>query len=335
VVAALPPEPSQLLSYQTPLCCWVKVIWLGRQTIIFALLFPIPGNLPGISLDLMRSLIVVAHQGGCFMTSLSFIECCHLLAVDPKTLRQWLAQAQMSLHAHPTDARIKCLTSEQIFVLAHLHDRVLQTSVPAALARPMPSETESQKPLPAAPDGDLNTRVAHMETQIATLQAQLTDLTLQLLREREQRTEQRLLALEAQLSSTREHLSPRSALSMPTEPATPSLARHAPRQRTRLIPLIEYGARGQYVLICPREGEQHILPDSPEWFAWLATFNSFRFIGRQGRLSASRTKGRSCWMAYRRIHGHCYAYGLGNTKRLTIAHLEQMAATLQAHVPTL
>ncbi len=34
------------------------------------------------------------------MTSLSFIECCHLLAIDPKTLRQWLAQAQISLHPH-------------------------------------------------------------------------------------------------------------------------------------------------------------------------------------------------------------------------------------------
>jgi hypothetical protein len=89
------------------------------------------------------------------------------------------------------------------------------------------------------------------------------------------------------------------------------------------------------VLICPKEGEQHILPDSPEWFAWLATFNSFRFIGRQGRLSTYRNPGRSCWMAYRRIHGHRYEYALGHTERLTIDHLERMAATLQSHAPTL
>ena len=44
------------------------------------------------------------------MTSLAFMECCQRLAVTPKTLRQWLAQAEMSLHAHPTDARITCLT---------------------------------------------------------------------------------------------------------------------------------------------------------------------------------------------------------------------------------
>ena len=68
------------------------------------------------------------------MTSLSFIECCHLLTVDPKTLRQWSAQAQMALHAHPTGACIKCLTQEQLFVLANLPDRVLQTSGLAALA---------------------------------------------------------------------------------------------------------------------------------------------------------------------------------------------------------
>src|SRR6266496_440387 len=120
------------------------------------------------------------------MTSLSFIECCQLLAVDPKTLRQWLTQAQMSLHAHPSDARIKCLTSEQVFVLANLHDRLLQTSVAAA-------------------DADLRARLTHMEAQMATLQAQITDLTLQLLSEREQRVEQRLLALEAELSSARDH----------------------------------------------------------------------------------------------------------------------------------
>ena len=45
------------------------------------------------------------------MTSLSLIECCHLLAIDPKTLRQWLAQAKMPPHTHPTNARIKCVTS--------------------------------------------------------------------------------------------------------------------------------------------------------------------------------------------------------------------------------
>ncbi len=51
LVAAPSSVSGQLFSYETPLCCRVTVIWLG-QTIIFALLFPIPGNLPGVSLDL-------------------------------------------------------------------------------------------------------------------------------------------------------------------------------------------------------------------------------------------------------------------------------------------
>src|SRR5262249_30885739 len=100
------------------------------------------------------------------------------------------------------------------------------------------------------------------------------------------------------------------------------------------LPLIAYTATGSYVVICPTHGELDLLPDSAEWFEWLATLSSFRFLGQQGRLSASRSSGRPCWMAYRRIHKRCYTYGLGNTKRLTLAHLEQMAATLQSYVPS-
>ena len=260
------------------------------------------------------------------MTSLAFMECCQRLAVTPKTLRQWLAQAEMSLHAHPTDARITCLTSEQLHLLAALHGRVLHPS-----GNPLVSDGLGSGEIT---DVDLRARLVQLEAHVTTLQAQLTDLSLQLLREREQRTEQRLLALEAQVSRTSEPLAPLSARSVSFEQAKPSVAHHAPRQRTRLIPLIEYAAGGQYVLICPKEGEQHVLPDSPEWFAWLETFNSFRFIGQQGRLSTYRNPGRSCWMAYRRIHGHRYEYALGHTERLTMDRLEQMAATLQSHTST-
>ena len=272
------------------------------------------------------------------MTSLSLIECCHLLAIDPKTLRQWLAQAKMPPHTHPTNARIKCVTSEQVHLLASLHGRTLQLPAVSPDASPRPAGTESRVPAAAVPDADLRARLAQMEAQVATLQAQLTHLTLQLLQERELRTEQRLLTLEALLTSTGEHaLAPlaRSASFVSDQPAMPPLACHPTEKRSRLIPLIEYGARGRYVLICPEEGELHITPDSPEWFAWLATLNSFRFVGRQGRLSTYRNPGRACWMAYRRIHGHRYEYALGHTERLTIDHLERMAATLQSHAPAL
>jgi hypothetical protein len=270
-------------------------------------------------------------KGVFLMTSLSLAECCRLLAIDPKTLRQWVVQAQMALHTDPTNAKIKCLQVEQVQSLAHLHGRVLKPEASASAVSLRMSEAQSQGLPTALPDTDLRARLAQLEVQVATLQTQLTDLSLQLLREREQR----LLVLEAQCFKAGEPLSPPSACPVSFKPAKPSGARHAPRQQTHLIPLIEYGARGQYVLICPQQGEQHIVPDSPEWFAWLATFHSFRFIGRQGRLSTYRNPGRSCWMAYRRIHGHHYEYALGHTERLTIERLEQMAATLQSHAPVL
>jgi hypothetical protein len=272
------------------------------------------------------------------MTSLSFIECCQLLAVDPKTLRQWLAQAQMSLHAHPSDARIKCLTSEQVFVLANLHDRVFQTSVPTAFACSTPSEAESQKPWMAAADADLRAKLAHLETQIVTLQAQLTDLTLQLLREREHRTEQRQLALEAERSSTCDHsLVPRSGTmsSVSCQSGTLELVCHPAEKRNHLIPLIEYGARGQYVLLSPEEGELPITPDSPEWFAWLASLSSFRFVGQQGRFSARRGYNRGpnrCWYAQRGIHQKNYSKYIGVSEHLTTARLEQVAAQFQSYL---
>jgi transposase-like protein len=122
------------------------------------------------------------------MTSLSIIDCCRLLTIDSKTLRQWLTQAQMSLHAHPTDARVKCLTGEQVQTLARLHGRVLHQDADASDASSMPVETQSQISLAALPDADLQTRLVQLETQVTTLQAQLTGLTLQLLRERERAT---------------------------------------------------------------------------------------------------------------------------------------------------
>jgi hypothetical protein len=280
--------------------------------------------------------MIVSRKGVLLMTSLSVSECCHLFAIDPKTLRQWLTQAQMSLHTHPMDARIKCLTSEQAHSLASLHGRVLQLPVEAPHTSPKLDDAQSWVSPSTLSDADLRARLVHMEVQVATLQAQLTHLTLQLLQECEQRTEQRLHTLEALLTSTGEHtLAPlaRSASFVPDQPAMPPLACHPTEKRNRLIPLIEYGAKGRYVLICPEEGELHLTPDSPEWFAWLATLNSFRFVGQQGRLSTYRNPGRACWMAYRRIHGHRYEYALGHTERLTIDHLERMAATLQSHAP--
>jgi len=79
-----------------------------------------------------------------------------MLAVDAKTLRQWLKHSNLSLHSHPTDARVKCLTIEQVQQLAALHgrsikqDRVLPpepVSGPALLVQPEQlTEEHSERP---------------------------------------------------------------------------------------------------------------------------------------------------------------------------------------------
>jgi hypothetical protein len=280
-----------------------------------------------------------------------------MLGIDPKTLRHWLRQANMHFMAHPTDARLKCLTPAQVQQLAALHDRPLSS----ALAAQPVQETEALPPSPphclprsGGPEADLGQSLARLQAQVTSMQEQLTQLALELLRERElrlawlqerqQHTEERLCTLEALLTPAAEPSPSPPASPMAPVPDLSHLTPHperlaahptSARGRRGVLPLIAYTATGSYVVICPSKGELPLLPDSPEWFDWLATLSSFRFVGQQGRLSTYRNPGRSSWMAYRRIHGRRYDYGLGNTKLLTIAHLEQMAATLQSYVPSL
>jgi hypothetical protein len=128
------------------------------------------------------------------------------------------------------------------------------------------------------------------------------------------------------------------------EPACVSPRVHRPlaveqRAPSRMPALIEYGAQGAYVIISSQEGELHLAPDSAEWFAWLASISSFRFVGQQGRFTAYRDTKQGhptrSWRAYRTIHQHNYKCSLGVTDALTLACLEQAAATLQAHLPSL
>ncbi len=170
-----------------------------------------------------------------------------------------------------------------------------------------------------------------------TLQEHLTQLTLELLRERTERYEIRIVALEAKLSQSTErsaslqelasedglrqaHSSSHSWLPQPAEL----------RARPRIIPHIEYGTEGTYVLACPREGVLSVTTDSQEWFNWLASLTSFRFVGPEGRFTAYREGQTRSWKAYRTFHDRTYRRSLGVTSRLTIAHLEQVAAVLQS-----
>ena len=221
------------------------------------------------------------------MTHLSQLDCCTVLGIDPKTLRQWMRQAQMPFSPHPTDARLKCLTAARVRQLAAQHARPL----------PWPAAESSVALLPPAGSASatdvamLAQQLAHLQRSVITIQEQVTALVLEVARDR-----QRLGVLEA-LVQPLLTAAPLPTLVHPVvggEPATgsPPLGQRLPpaevRARSRVTPLIEYGAQGSYVLVCPREGTLPFVPDSPQWFDWLATLISFRFVGPQGRFHAHR-----------------------------------------------
>jgi hypothetical protein len=192
---------------------------------------------------------------------------------------------------------------------------------------------------PACPsEADLQQQLASLQAQVVLLQQQLAHLTSVL-----------LLGPQAPVDPPQASLSALVPPPGPQRPCSPELpqkegvsqAEAGPRphpaesRRRRLLPLIEYGAHGTYVVICPREGELHITPDSPAWFAWLASLSSFRFVGKRGRFTACRVydKGPTrSWQAHRVIHQRHYKPHLGVTERLTIDCLEQAAAELQSYV---
>ena len=107
-----------------------------------------------------------------------------------------------------------------------------------------------------------------------------------------------------------------------------------PAQST-VLPLVEYAAQDKYVVISPEQGLLTFEPDSGEWFAWLSTIPSFRFIGKFGRFTAHRGGSMSpdrSWRASRHIRNRSYNLPIGKTDSLTLSVLEQAAASLQAHL---
>jgi hypothetical protein len=275
------------------------------------------------------------------MTTFPLTDCCELLAVDPKTLRQWLKHANMPLHAHPTDRRRKCLTLLQVQHLAGVHGRILQLPETLGASEPStPSDmdsaiaivpTASTLPMPLPEEAHLTTRLSHLERQVALLHEQLARLTSALLVLPQPGPDHPLVALSTAVEQPPSSQEPRK---MPL--ASGRCPHPAESRRPPLLPLIEYGANGTYVVVCPQEGELHLIPDSPEWFSWLASLASFRFVGKGGRFTACRVYDKGgptrSWQAHRVIHQRHYKPYLGVTERLTIACLEQAAATLQSYL---
>ena len=150
------------------------------------------------------------------MIPISQMEACTMLGIDPKTLRNWLRHTSMQFTAHPTDARLKCLTQEQVQQLATLHARPLRIApdpsrvpheeVSPLLLSPEPTVAvqENGRNLVSAvssfsQEAELRKVVSGLEAKVLTLQEQLTQLSIEWLRERSERYERRLRALEALL----------------------------------------------------------------------------------------------------------------------------------------
>lgn len=255
------------------------------------------------------------------MTFVSVAQAAHHLGIDVKTLHRWLCDAQLPLQSHPGDGRKKGMSAEHLQLLARLHQRSL-ASLPEVPPAPVKSAVP---PLPTALL-EMPEQLSSLQAQITALQQQVTDLT-RLLQSHEQ-------ASAAPAASTK----PTRATIRPSKPA-PQAPRSRPTAKTprkpvHVIPRVEYGEQGHYVVICPKHGVLPFEPDTPEWFAWLAEQDAFRFVGKSGHFSAHhewRVK-KGAWRAHRHIRNHVYTLRLAPAQELTIAVLEQAAEALQAHL---
>ena len=255
------------------------------------------------------------------MTFLSVAQASGRLGIDAKTLRRWLADAQLPLQNHPHDGRKKGVNYEHLQALAGLHQRSLAPLPPEPPA-PVPGELSS---LPVALLA-LPKTLGALQAQVAALQQQVADLTHLLLQHAQQS------ASAGAPTKPPRTTRPPSAPALPAPRARP--AAKPPRKPAHVIPRVEYGGDGHYVVICPKQGLLPLEPDTPAWFAWVAKQSSFRFVGRSGHLTAHHEwrVPRGAWRAHRHIRNHGYTLRLAPTQELTIAVLEQAAAALQAHL---
>ena len=255
------------------------------------------------------------------MTFVSVADACRRLSIDAKTLRHWLADAHLPLPCHPSDGRKKGVSDEHMQVLARLHHRRLVSSEEEG-----PAQLPCQIPALPAELLSLPEQLAAMQAHLVTLQQQVADLTRLL---QQHRPEPAI------------PLAPTKPMSTAKSPAKPTRSRPAitalaktPPKAVHVIPRVEYGEEGHYVVICPKRGLLPFEPETPEWFAWVAEQNSFRFVGKGGHFTAHHwwRVPRGAWRAHRKIRNQNYNLRLAPNQELTIAVLEQAAEALQAHL---
>ncbi len=255
------------------------------------------------------------------MTFVSVAEAACHLGIDVKTLRRWLCDAQLSLQCHPHDGRKKGMSLEHLQVLARLHQRCL-----APLFQEPPAPVKSEVPPLPAELLALPEQLSALQTQIAALQQQVADLTRLVTQHEPASTCQEAPAKPSRTAK-------RPPKSVPSAPHSRCAAK-PPSKPVSVIPRVEYAEEGHYVLICPKHGVLPFEPDTPEWFAWVAEQDSFRFVGKSGHFTAHHwwRVPKGAWRAHRQIRNHSYNLRLAPAPELTIAVLEQAAEALQAHL---
>ena len=292
------------------------------------------------------------------MTLISLADCCRRLCIDPKTLRRWRENAHISVQPDPLDARLKCVTQEQLKLVAVAHHRALAEATPFSVPQHSSAPATLPNAMCASVLSDFAAQITRLTEQLVSLQAHVTTLQTQLtllagqtcLEPSEAASASQMLGQKSQESSqdkSEESSQPKSQESSQdkseesSQPKSQESSQEATavsidrRKHPRVLPLVEYATQGKYVIISPELGRLECSPDSAEWFTWLSTIPSFRFVGEHGHFTAFR--GYQCsestpWWAHRQIRNHSHKRRLGQTPQVTIASLELAAASLQALV---
>jgi transposase-like protein len=259
------------------------------------------------------------------MPFVSVADACRRLGIDAKTLRRWLADAQLPLQSHPSDGRKKGVSGEHLHLLARFHHRSL-----APLPQEPPAPVDGQGS--ALPDAllALPERLSALQAQVAALQQQVTALTCLL----GQHAPKPVSLAAPAKPSRRSKRTPKPAPPAPRSRPAASATVKPPHKPVHVIPRVEYGKEGHYVVICPKGGLLPFEPDTQEWFAWVAEQDSFRFVGQAGHFTAHHEwrVPKGAWRAHRHIRKRVYIQRLAPNQELTIAVLEQAALALQAHL---
>ncbi len=175
------------------------------------------------------------------MTFVSLAQATHHLGIDVKTLHRWLSDAQFALQCHPDDGRKKGVSSEHLHLLARLHQRSLAPLPEESAAPEVVAPPELCAVLLALPE-----QLAALQAQITALQHQVADLTHLMLQSRPDPA--------LPLTPTK----PSHAVKRRAKP-THSASGSRPAAKTQslpvhVIPRVEYGKQGCYVVICPKAG---------------------------------------------------------------------------------